>query len=104
VITTNPDAFAYAAIWSAGVNPATAPDFEQRAEAFFNNPDKVNKSFKLLSISCGDKDTLAINGSKNLDAILKKHNIKHETMITSGAHTWINWRRYLNDYAPKLFR
>lgn len=104
VISTNPDAFAYAAIWSAGVNPATSPDFEKRAALLLDNADKANKNFKLLSISCGDKDTLAINGSKNLDEILKKRNIKHEMNITAGGHTWINWRQYLNAYAQKLFR
>jgi enterochelin esterase family protein len=23
---------------------------------------------------------------------------------TGGGHTWINWREYLNDFAPRLFR
>jgi enterochelin esterase family protein len=104
VISTNPDQFAYAAIWSAGVNPTTSADFEKRAALLLDNADKANKQFKLLSISCGDKDTLAINGSKNLNAILQKRNIKHEMNVTSGAHTWINWRRYLHEYAQKLFR
>lgn len=104
VISTNPDQFAYAAIWSAGVNPTTTADFEKRAALLLDNADKANKSFKLLSISCGDKDTLAFTGSKNLDEILKKRGIKHETIISTGGHTWINWRIYLNDYAQKLFR
>ncbi|MFN7927868.1 MAG: alpha/beta hydrolase-fold protein [Blastocatellia bacterium] len=102
VITTNPDAFAYAAIWSAGVNPATAPDFEKRAASFLDSGDKLK--FKLLSISCGEKDTLAFAGSKNLDELLKKRNIKHEMNVSAGGHTWINWRQYLNAYAQKLFR
>ncbi len=104
VVTTNPDQFGYVAVWSAGVNAQTSADFVKRNEAFLNSADKINKQIKLLSITCGEKDTLAIAGSKNLDEILKKHNIKHEMAITSGAHTWINWRRYLNDYAQKLFR
>ncbi len=41
---------------------------------------------------------------ENQDEILKKHNIKHEMTISGGAHTWINWRRYLNDHSQKLFR
>ena len=104
VVSTNPDQFAYVAIWSAGVNPQINADFLKRNETFLSSGDKVNKHIKLLSLSCGEKDTLAFGGSKNLDEILKKHNIKHEMNITSGAHTWINWRRYLNDYAQKLFR
>jgi enterochelin esterase family protein len=23
---------------------------------------------------------------------------------TEGAHTWINWRNYLNEFAPQLFQ
>jgi enterochelin esterase-like enzyme len=104
VVTTNPDQFGYVAVWSAGVNPQISADFVKRNEAFLSNADKINRQIKLFSVSCGEKDALAFAGSKNLDEILKKHNIKHEMAITSGAHTWINWRRYLNDYAQKLFR
>ncbi len=103
-VTSNPDQFAYVGVWSMGVPVQASADFEKRSEMFLGSADKVNKQIKLLSITCGEKDTLAIAGSKNLDEILKKHNIKHETTITSGAHTWINWRRYLNEYAQKLFR
>jgi enterochelin esterase family protein len=30
--------------------------------------------------------------------------VKHEFNISGGGHTWINWRRYLNELAPRLFR
>ncbi|MGH7227214.1 MAG: esterase, partial [Gemmataceae bacterium] len=65
--------------------------------------DKVNKNVKLLSISVGDKD-FALAGSKSLDELLKKRGIKHEFNTSGGGHTWINWRHYLNDFAPRLFR
>ncbi|HEU4390265.1 MAG TPA: alpha/beta hydrolase-fold protein [Blastocatellia bacterium] len=103
VVTSNPDQFAYVAVWSAGVNPQTSADFEKRASAFLENPEKTNKMLKLFSISVGDKDfTLA--GSKNLSEMLKKRGIKNEIHISGGGHTWINWRHYLNDYAQLLFR
>ncbi len=104
VVTTNPDQFGYVAVWSAGVNPQISQDFLKRNETFLSSADKVNKQIKLLSLSCGEKDTLAFAGSKNLDEILKKNNIRHEMTISSGAHTWINWRRYLHEYAQRLFR
>jgi enterochelin esterase family protein len=103
-VALHPDQFGYVGVWSAGVAVATTADFEQRSEAFLKNADQVNKNIKLFEISCGDKDTLAFAGSKNLDEVLKKHNIKHETHISGGGHTWINWRQYLNAYAQKLFR
>lgn len=104
VVGGNPDQFAYVAVWSAGVNPQVAADFEKRNSALLDNANKANQQIKLFSISVGDKDTLAFTGSKNLDEILKKRGIKHEMNISPGGHTWINWRIYLNDYAQKLFR
>ena len=29
---------------------------------------------------------------------------KHDLDITGGGHTWVNWRHYLNELSPKLFR
>ncbi len=102
VITSNPNKFAYASIWSAGVSPQNTADFEKRNALFLENSGKINKETKLISICVGDKD-FALAGSKNLVEILKKHGIHHELHISGGGHTWINWRQYLNDYAPLLF-
>jgi enterochelin esterase family protein len=103
VVTTHPDQFAYVGVWSAGLSRGNAADFEKRNEAFFKNAEKVNQSVKLFSIGVGDKDT-ALAGSKALAQLLKKHEIKHELHISGGGHTWINWRHYLNELAPRLFR
>jgi enterochelin esterase-like enzyme len=47
---------------------------------------------------------LAGASAKNLAQILNDHGIKNEYHESEGAHTWINWRHYLNDYAQLLFR
>ncbi len=103
-VATNPDQFAYVAVWSAGVNPPVAADFEKRNAAFLENSGKVNQQIKLFAIRCGEKDPLAFAGSKNLAELLTKRGFKHDVQFSSGAHTWINWRIYLNEYAQKLFR
>ncbi len=102
VVTSNPDQFGYVGVWSAAVF-GSSEDYEKRNATFFESADKVNKTVKLFSISVGDQDFL-LQGSKNLDELLKKHGIKHELHISSGGHTWINWRHYLNDFAPQLFQ
>jgi len=102
-MTTYPDQFAYIGIWSAGVNPQTNADFETRNAAFLASADKLNKQVKVLSISVGDKD-FTFESSKNLAALLKKHGIRNEIQISGGGHTWINWRRYLNQFAQTLFK
>jgi len=101
VITTHPDQFAYAAIWSAGIG--RNPDqWEQRNAHFLAKADELNKSFKLISISVGDQDG-AVVGSRALSEILTKRGIRNDLHVSGGAHTWINWRHYLHDYAPRLF-
>ena len=36
--------------------------------------------------------------------MLKKHGFTPVFKETPGAHTWINWRNYLNEFAPQLFQ
>jgi enterochelin esterase family protein len=103
VLTTNPDRFAFVGIWSAGLFGSNADDWEKRNEAFLSATDKVNSTVKRLEICVGDRDSLAA-GSKALAGVLEKRGIKHEVHISGGGHTWINWRHYLNELAPKLFR
>lgn len=102
VVTSHPDDFAYVAVWSAGIF-GSADDFEKRNTAYLNDADRVNRLVKLFSISVGDKD-FTLNGSKNLSELLNKHGIKNELHLSGGGHTWINWRHYLNELAPKLFQ
>ncbi len=103
VLTTNPDRFAYVGIWSAGLFGGNAEEWEKRNESFLAAADKVNATVKRLEIRVGDKDSL-LAGSKALAGVLERRGIKHEVQIGGGGHTWINWRHYLGDLAPKLFR
>ena len=36
--------------------------------------------------------------------MLDKYGIRYTYNESGGGHTWINWRRYLADFAPRLFR
>ena len=93
----------YVGIWSAGVFGGNAEQWASRNESFLKGADKVNTAVKRLEIKVGDKD-FALAGSKSLAEVLEKRGIKHEVHISGGGHTWINWRHYLNDFAPLLFR
>jgi enterochelin esterase family protein len=50
------------------------------------------------------KNDFAFKGSKALSEVLTKHGIRNDLHVSGGGHTWINWRHYLNELAPKLFR
>jgi enterochelin esterase-like enzyme len=93
VISKHLDKFAWIGVWSGGGNnPFTGPS------------DQTNKQIKLLWIAAGKSDTLAGPGTKRLAESLDAAGIKHQYQESEGGHTWINWRRYLNDYAQLLFR
>ena len=101
VITTHPDQFAYVAVWSAGIG-RDGQNWAERNKEFLAKAEQVNRDVRLFSIVVGDKD-FALNGSRALAEALAKHNVRHELKITGGGHTWINWRQYLRDLAPRLF-
>jgi len=101
-VTSYPDRFAYVGVWSAGIF-GKAADYEKRNAAFLDNADRVNQVVKLFSISVGDKDFLFAR-AKGLSELLTRHGIKNELHVSGGGHTWINWRQYLHDLAPLLFR
>jgi enterochelin esterase-like enzyme len=104
VAPTNLDKFAYIGVWSSGVNQQAAPDFEKRSAQFLEDSNRTNKMVKLFWIGVGEHDPLVGTSAKNLAQILNDHGIKNEYHESEGAHTWINWRHYLNDYAQLLFR
>ena len=99
-VTSHPDQFAYVAVWSAGIGQ-NAADWETRNAAFLGNP-KINQWIKLFSIRVGEKD-FTLSGSKALAEVLTRHGIKNQLHLSAGGHTWINWRHYLNELAPRLF-
>jgi hypothetical protein len=37
-------------------------------------------------------------------AMLDEHEVRYRYKETEGGHTWPNWRAYLNEFAPLLFR
>jgi enterochelin esterase family protein len=103
VLTTSPDRFAYFGVWSAGLFGGSAEEWENRNESFLSAADKINGSVKRLELCVGDRDSLAA-GTTALAGVLEKREIKHEVHTSGGGHTWINWRHYLNEFAPKLVR
>ena len=61
------------------------------------------KEMKLVYYAMGKEDFLYGTVAPTR-AMLDRAGISHHYNETGGGHTWINWRRYLADFAPKLFR
>ena len=63
----------------------------------------AGQALGLVLRASGKADTICVEGSKNLDALLTKVGINHTFTFNEGGHTWANWRIYLSEYAPMLF-
>jgi enterochelin esterase family protein len=67
------------------------------------DPAATNKKLKFFYIACGKADGL-FAGSQALHEMLAKHDIKHTFAPSEEGHVWRNWRNYLADFVPQLFR
>jgi len=63
----------------------------------------VNDKLKLLWISCGKSDFL-FHSNKDFMQWLAQKNIRFKGVETTGAHTWMVWRRNLIELAQLLFK
>jgi|SRR5262245_17587974 len=63
----------------------------------------LKKGLKLLWVGIG-KDDFLLNSSRSAVDLLKKRGFAPISRETEGGHTWINWRNYLNEFAPQLFQ
>lgn len=82
---------------------SSAPPPTNTVAAGLNNPDSANRDLKLFWIACGKKDFL-FKRNGEFTALLKEKGVRYEYAETEGDHSWPVWRRYLAEFAPKLFR
>jgi enterochelin esterase-like enzyme len=64
---------------------------------------RYNAQLKLFWWGWGQTDIARANGLAVIDKF-RNEGVKIETMETPGGHEWANWRLYLHEVAPKLFR
>lgn len=110
----NLEKFAYVGVYSSGIfgilrgvpgantNAAPGPSWEEQHKAALDNT-KLKKGLKLFWFATG-KDDFLIATSRATVEMLKTHGFEPVFHESSGAHTWINWRNYLNEFAPQLFK
>jgi enterochelin esterase family protein len=115
--------FAYIGVYSSGLMgsfgggrgaappPAAAPAapaappppaWEQQHMSELDNA-AAKKGLKLFWFSTGADDGL-ITTTKATVEMLKKHGFTPVFQESPGAHTWLNWRNYLIEFAPQLFQ
>ena len=93
--------FRYVAVMSSGWTTEQDREFFYKTEA--DKIPKYNSALKLFWWGWGETDIARANGLAVIDTF-KSQGVKIETRETPGGHTWDNWRLYLFEVAPKLFR
>lgn len=103
--------FSYVGVFSSGLLGSfgrrggatnSTPAWEEQHKTVLDDSE-LKKTLKLLWFSTG-KDDFLIETTRGTVALFKKHGFEPIFHETEGAHTWINWRNYLNEFAPLLFR
>jgi enterochelin esterase-like enzyme len=110
--------FAYIGVFSSGIISGTrgaAPPagtgtpaapfgeaWEKQNMAALDNA-ATKRDLRLLWFSTGKDDGL-IATTRSTVELLKKHGFNPVFIESPGAHTWLNWRDYLAQFAPQLFQ
>jgi enterochelin esterase family protein len=100
---THPELFDYIGVFSMGLglqgnNDVTA--YETANDAALK---QAAKDLDLVYYAIGTDDFL-YNTSAPTRGMFDKYGITYVYNESGGGHTWINWRRYLADFAPRLFK
>ena len=104
------DQFAHVGVFSSGIlgggQPGATTSFGQAWEtqnlASLDNA-AAKRGLKLLWFGTGKADFL-IETTRSSVALMKKHGFAPVFVESEGGHTWLNWRDYLSEFAPQLFR
>lgn len=92
--------FAYLGAFS----PAIAiTDTSKDYDGVVADPAKINQQLHLLWIGIGTEDFL-LTPVRQSHELLEKAGVRHVWVNGSGAHVWTVWRKYLADFAPRLFQ
>jgi enterochelin esterase family protein len=94
------DTFHSVGAFSAGIRNT---NFEEQYKDLLADPAAANKKLKVFYIACGKTDSL-FAASETLHTTLEKRQIKHSFTPSEEGHVWRNWRAYLSDFVPQLFR
>ena len=97
-----PAAAAPAAAAPAAPPAPTAADWEKENAATLANAN-LKKGLKVFWFATGKDDFLLTTTNATVE-LFKKHGFNPVYKETAGGHTWINWRDYLNEFAPMLFQ
>ncbi len=106
ITNNNPGMFSYIGVFSMGImnfgmQSDEAAKMDQEREVKIEA--LKNSGYKLYWIAVG-KDDFVYQSVVTLRNLLDKHNFKYIYRESTGGHTWTNWRIYLSEFTPMLFK
>ena len=107
ITLNNPDMFNYSGMFSAAIGTGSEQAASGHPEIYQNFDAKLATYFSkkpaLLWIGIGKTDFL-IQSNNEFRAKLDAAGYPYKYMETDGGHIWKNWRIYLTEFVPKLFK
>ncbi len=104
ISANNPDTFGFVGLFSAAITRGNPQG--DYAYIYQQLDDKLARQFAnppYYYIAIGDKDFL-FKDNVDYRHRLDKAGYRYEYVETGGGHEWRNWRCYLNQFLPKLFK
>ena len=99
----NPDMFDYVGLFSAAILPDQKIDSPIYKDFDAKLKTQFAKKPALYYIAIGNTDFL-YKANTDYRKMLDEKGYKYEYFETGEGHIWKNWRIYLTEFAPKLFK
>jgi enterochelin esterase family protein len=97
------DMFSAIGVFSSGLFAGPDDPMVKANAAALSNP-ALKKGLKVFWTAIGKNDSLAAPGNAAMLKVLQEHGFKVDSHTTDGAHDWVNWQKYLNEFTPLLFK
>lgn len=98
-----PNTFDYVGLFSAAIMPNDKATSKAYADIDKTLDAQMKNGYKLYWIGIGKTDFLYKNVT-DYRAKLDKMGMKYIYRESEGGHTWTNWRDYLSEFVPMLFK
>lgn len=98
-----PDMFDYVGLFSAAIWPRKGLDTPVYEDVESQIARQFSKGLSLYYIAIGDQDFLYNDNCRYRD-FLDRNGYPYEYVESGEGHIWKNWRIYLSDFVPRLFR
>ena len=98
----NLDRFSAVGVFSSGILVGSLDEWEKNHRSVLDDVE-IKKGLKTIWFSTGSSDPF-INNSRAAVEMLKRHGFSPSFQESAGGHSWVNWRNYLHELVPRLFR